>query len=364
MSETVAYRELRRSRSDRMLGGVCGGLGAYFNVNPAFYRVGFVLLALLGGAGLVIYGACLLVIPIEGEQDSIATEALRNHRRRPAALVGLVLVAIAGIALLSHVNFRLDNDLWWIAVLVVGAAILWSQRPREVAPAAPVAMTAFSAGPGGEAATAVAVPPPPPPPAAPPRGPSPFLLALGGLVAAGGVLGLLAAAGVDIPWAVALGVAAIAVGIGVVAGAVNRKRVGALAVLGILLAIAAIVAGSVNLHLDDGVGDHTYRPTSTAALRPDYRLGIGSLQLDLSDLEVEPGLTRITAHVGIGELDVITPKGVAVHVVAHVNWGDTNVFGRERDGHDTTNEVGPDDAPLELDLHVGAGQIEVSRAVR
>src|SRR5262249_50702459 len=96
MSEVAAYREPRRSRGDRMLGGVCGGLGAYFDVNPAFYRVGFVLLALLGGAGIVIYGACLLVIPNEGERESIASEALRNRRRRPALLIGLVLVGVAG----------------------------------------------------------------------------------------------------------------------------------------------------------------------------------------------------------------------------------------------------------------------------
>ena len=54
-----------------MLAGVCGGLGRYFDVNPLFYRVGFVVLTLLGGAGALIYGASLLVIPVEGEQDSI-----------------------------------------------------------------------------------------------------------------------------------------------------------------------------------------------------------------------------------------------------------------------------------------------------
>ncbi len=359
MTETATYRELRRSRSDRMLGGVAGGLGEYFNVNPAFYRVGFVLLALLGGAGILVYGACLLVIPSEGEQDSIATDALRNHRSRPAALVGLVLVAVAGIALLSHVSFRFGNDLLWIVVLVVGSSILMSQWQRRSA--TPPAATPLPPRESG-AATTVAVSAPPLPP--PPRGPSPFLLALGGLVVAGGVLGLLAAAGVDVPWAVALGVAAVAVGIGVVAGAVNRRRVGWLAALGILLALAAIVAGTVRLHLDDGIGEDTYRPTTTAELQRDYRLGIGNLQLDLSDLAVEPGLTRIEAHLGVGDLNVIVPSGVAVHVLTHVNWGDTEVLGRHDDGHDITTEVGPSKAPLELDLHVGAGQIEVTRAVR
>ena len=81
----TSYRELHRSSSDRMIGGVCGGLGQYFDVNPVFYRIGFVVLTLLGGAGILIYGASLLVIPNEGERDSIAADVLHNHRQRPAA---------------------------------------------------------------------------------------------------------------------------------------------------------------------------------------------------------------------------------------------------------------------------------------
>jgi lipoprotein-releasing system permease protein len=78
-----------------MIGGVCGGLGRYFDVNPVFYRIGFVVLTLLGGAGILIYGAALLVIPNEGENDSIAADVLRNHRQRPFALLGLALVIAA-----------------------------------------------------------------------------------------------------------------------------------------------------------------------------------------------------------------------------------------------------------------------------
>lgn len=124
----TTYRELRRSRSDRMLAGVCGGLGQYFDVNPVFYRIGFVVLTLLGGAGILIYGASLLVIPTEGERDSIAADVLHNHRQRPAALLGLALVAIAGVALLSHLSFRIHTEGFWVLVLVGGAIILWSQR--------------------------------------------------------------------------------------------------------------------------------------------------------------------------------------------------------------------------------------------
>src|SRR5207237_111780 len=136
MTEHATYKELRRSRSDRMIAGVCGGLGRYFDVNPVFYRIGFVVLTLLGGAGILIYGASLLVIPNEGERDSIAADVLHNHRQRPLALLGLALVAVAGIALLSHMSFRIHSGTFWVFALVGGALILWSQRRQQAAVAA------------------------------------------------------------------------------------------------------------------------------------------------------------------------------------------------------------------------------------
>jgi phage shock protein PspC (stress-responsive transcriptional regulator) len=115
-----------------MLAGVCGGLGSYFDVNPLFYRIGFVVLSFLGGAGFLVYGAALLVIPDEGSQDSIAADALRNHRRRPGALVGLFLVGAAGIALLSRISYHLHSEVFWTIVLLGGVLILASNyRSRE-----------------------------------------------------------------------------------------------------------------------------------------------------------------------------------------------------------------------------------------
>lgn len=59
-------RLLRRSKSDRMLFGVCGGLGKYFGVDPVWFRLGFVLTALPGGVpGLVLYFIFFLVMPEE-----------------------------------------------------------------------------------------------------------------------------------------------------------------------------------------------------------------------------------------------------------------------------------------------------------
>jgi len=129
-----ATKRLERSRSDRKLAGVCGGLARYFDIHPAVYRVGFVVLTLLGGAGILIYLAAALVMPDEGHEDSFATAALRNRRDRPWPLIGLGLVAVALVTLLSRATLWPHGDAW-ILLLIAGAAILWITRQGKRAPA-------------------------------------------------------------------------------------------------------------------------------------------------------------------------------------------------------------------------------------
>ncbi len=58
-------KRLYRSRTESMLGGVCGGLGDYFNMDPSIFRLIFILLFLLGGHGLLIYIILWLVLPLQ-----------------------------------------------------------------------------------------------------------------------------------------------------------------------------------------------------------------------------------------------------------------------------------------------------------
>src|SRR3954463_7807749 len=62
-----APRRFLRSSTARMIGGVCGGLGRYFGIDPTLVRIGMVALALLGGTGLVVYAAALVLVPSDGE---------------------------------------------------------------------------------------------------------------------------------------------------------------------------------------------------------------------------------------------------------------------------------------------------------
>lgn len=65
MAET---RRLNRSTQDRQLAGVCGGLAEYFSVDPTIVRLLFVVFALLGGPGLLVYIVLAVVVPEEADE--------------------------------------------------------------------------------------------------------------------------------------------------------------------------------------------------------------------------------------------------------------------------------------------------------
>jgi phage shock protein PspC (stress-responsive transcriptional regulator) len=67
---------LRRAYHGRMLAGVAAGLADYLGVDVTIVRVAFAVLTLLGGAGIPAYLACLLLIPEEGTDESIASSLL------------------------------------------------------------------------------------------------------------------------------------------------------------------------------------------------------------------------------------------------------------------------------------------------
>ncbi|MHB0922743.1 MAG: PspC domain-containing protein [Bellilinea sp.] len=60
-------KRLYRSRTNTMIGGVCAGLADYFNLDPTIMRLIFVLLALLGGHGVLVYLILWLVVPLQPE---------------------------------------------------------------------------------------------------------------------------------------------------------------------------------------------------------------------------------------------------------------------------------------------------------
>jgi len=69
MSSNV--KKLYRSKKDRIIGGVCGGLGEYFSIDSTVIRILYILFALTGGAGIFIYLILILIIPEEPQNKVV-----------------------------------------------------------------------------------------------------------------------------------------------------------------------------------------------------------------------------------------------------------------------------------------------------
>jgi phage shock protein PspC (stress-responsive transcriptional regulator) len=100
-------KRLSRSHSDRYFGGVAGGLGDYFGIDPVVFRILFAALTLAGASGVALYVIAWLVVPDEGSEQSILGRRFATGRRARtmrnvflAAAASLVaLMAVAAIAL-------------------------------------------------------------------------------------------------------------------------------------------------------------------------------------------------------------------------------------------------------------------------
>jgi phage shock protein C len=144
---------LMRSRTDQMIGGVCGGLANYLGVDPTLVRLVFVLLAVGGGAGVPIYFVLWIVLPREdrpageGREETISANAseiadrargfgdevrgmARTPNPRAALFFGVALIGLGVIFLLENLHwlwwFRSDL-LWPVLLILAGLLLIWSR---------------------------------------------------------------------------------------------------------------------------------------------------------------------------------------------------------------------------------------------
>ena len=73
-------KRFRRSDSNRLLAGVCGGIAEFIGVDTTIVRLVFVVLSVLGFSGVFIYLLAWLIMPAEGEQRSLLEQIIRNFQ--------------------------------------------------------------------------------------------------------------------------------------------------------------------------------------------------------------------------------------------------------------------------------------------
>ncbi len=122
---------LRRSPDDKVFGGVCGGFGEYFGIDPVWFRVAFVALVFAGaGGGLILYIIAMIAIP-EREKGDLPAASSKLSGKQGTILVGAVLIAIGVIALLNIAIPWIDNLFWPGVLIALGAALLWGGGSRD-----------------------------------------------------------------------------------------------------------------------------------------------------------------------------------------------------------------------------------------
>ncbi|PWI43747.1 PspC domain-containing protein [Streptomyces sp. ICBB 8177] len=156
-----ARRPLTRSRRQKVLGGVCGGLGRYFGIDPVVFRVVIAVLALTGGIGLISYGIGWLLIPMEGE-DETELRRLLSGRLEGGSLTAVLSTLVGSGLFLSTIDNG-DNQAFslCLAAATVGA-VYWSWRRRTMPGAGQGDGEGSLAGASGQAADAPPAAQPPP----------------------------------------------------------------------------------------------------------------------------------------------------------------------------------------------------------
>ena len=136
MTEPAPPRRLYRSRTNRMLGGVAGGLAEYLQVDSALVRLAFAALVLAAGAGFLAYIIAWIVIPEEPAEAAVfgAAAAPTPEPTPPRSgsagsrgarlLIGAVLVVIGVFLLLDWALPDLHHYLWPAAIIVLGLGLL------------------------------------------------------------------------------------------------------------------------------------------------------------------------------------------------------------------------------------------------
>ena len=364
---------LTRATDDKVVSGLCGGLGRYFGVDPVVFRIAFVVLALAGGSGLLLYLVGWVLIPDDtGRTGASALGGERNQK-----LVAAVLAGVGVLLLVDQVTGDSDADIpVGLVLLGIGALVLWSRRDGTPPPPP-------TTGPGDAPAGLAPPAPPPPVPDPPPAGMSdypppppaaavsdspqpvrrsvlvPVTLSL--LAVAGGVLAL---AGASLQ--TGLAVLLLMTGAALVVGS-SRGRARWLIPVGLVLALALLGASALgDVPVRGGAGDRVYRPASLVEVASPYRLAAGTLTVDLGQLDLTDAGATVVASVGAGELIVTVPEDVAVELDTHVGVGELELLGRSWGGADVDQrlvEAGDEGGGrLVLKARVGLGHLEVRRA--
>jgi phage shock protein PspC (stress-responsive transcriptional regulator) len=317
---------LRRSRTDRVIGGVCGGFAKQYGIDPVLLRILVVVATLFtGGVFALAYLVVWLAIP--------------------------------------------DEPLWAPVPMPAGPAGTAYAAP-QTAPVPP----SYAAGGTGtyvDPATGVVYGAPQYYAPAKPREPRSYLglIAVSASVVVGGLLAILAVAGVDIPVATVAAVMLAVLAVGLLVGAFRGRARWLIAPAVVLLLVAqaaTAIPRAVNSSWGSGAGDRTWAPTVSQPTP--FELGVGSAQLDLTSLPAGPA--TVSAKVGAGTIIVTVRDDTTLVLHGRIGAGDvilpdapnTNGTSLVLNSTVPATATTPAVSTVDLTIDIGLGELEVRRA--
>lgn len=128
--ETKTPIRLRRSTDDKVIAGVCGGLGTYFGVDPLFFRLAFVVLAIGGGSGVLLYIVAWLVMPEVSEDGEELGRGVSLGSSGPL-LAGIALITVGLMLLMNNLLPWFDRVMLPLVVVGVGFGLLMTGGRRD-----------------------------------------------------------------------------------------------------------------------------------------------------------------------------------------------------------------------------------------
>lgn len=391
---------LSRPRDGAVFGGVCAGVARRLGIDPTVLRVIAVVTTIfLGGLGVALYVAGLLLLPRDQEQYSPLTRAIPPLRRIPPVVLavivmaiavaitwgsgsGAVLVPVAIIAVVlwfavfrkrSHAAvahapeptpFERAADAWRVRLAEQQVPGFENQQASPGFDDAPAAVGNQWQQPYTDPSDQWVVDNPPPVPAVPPRPKRSWRLWGLALALAGVGTGIVATLSIvfGLPATPGAYLAAVLAALGVtavVASRVGRPPLLIPAIIVTALATAATQFGPGPAY----VGDYS-RVITTESQLQSVRIGAGSVNLDLSALDLTQDRT-LDVEVGTGDVRIVLPLEEAATVDWQLGLGEVTVAGTNfpvvtgQTQSFENNPVGAQPHRITINLKVGAGDVKV-----
>lgn len=389
---------LSRPRDGAVLGGVCAGVARRLGIDPTVLRVIAVVSTIfLGGLGVALYVAGLLLLPRDHEQYSLLTRAIPVLRRVPPVALAVIVIALAVV-----ITWGSGSSAVLVPAAII-AAVLWFTvfRRRSAAPVVhapeptPFERAAdawrvrlaeqqvpgfedYQPAPSFEDPHATdnrwqqpytdpsdqwVVDNPPPVPAVPPRPKRSWRLWGLALALIGVGTGIVATLSIvfGLPAGVGAYLAAVLAALGITA--IVASRVGRPPLLIPAIIVTALATAAVQFGPNPGyVGDYSRVITDENQLQP-VRVGAGSVDLDLSKLDLTQDRT-LDVEVGTGDVRIALPLEEAATVEWQLGLGEVNLgnnFPVDTSGFQSfeNNPSGTQHHRITINLKVGAGDVTV-----